>query len=141
MTIAGSNIALKSIPEVNDDMAILFFLKKNNIDSQYLSLIKEVTSFNDDVIAEWLSISEKTLRTYRKSDAVYKENFKEHVVLLLSLYKFGEEVFGSFLNFDKWLNSQNVFFDLKYPKDFISTVSGIRFIYERLIAIEYGDNV
>lgn len=135
------NKLFANIPEVNNDMDVLFYIKKQDINSLYLNYLKEITTFKDDVISEWLNISVKTLRTYRKPETSFKENIKEHIVMILSLYDHGIEVFGNAINFDKWLDSNNFYFDNKSPKDFLSTISGIRFIDDRLTAIEYGDNV
>lgn len=129
------------VPAIGNDIDILFFIKNEEVDLQYLNYLKEITSFSDEVIAHWLDVSVKTLRNYRKSESDLKESLKEHLVLLLSLYQHGTDVFGNAENFDKWLDTNNYFFDNKTPKDFLSTSSGIRFTDDRLTAMEYGDNV
>ncbi|MCR9013711.1 antitoxin Xre/MbcA/ParS toxin-binding domain-containing protein [Aquiflexum gelatinilyticum] len=129
------------VPAIGNDIDILFFIKNEEVDLQYLNYLKEITSFSDEVIAHWLDVSVKTLRNYRKSESDLKESLKEHLVLLLSLYQHGIDVFGNAENFDKWLDTKNYFFDNLAPKDFLSTSSGIRFTDDRLTAMEYGDNV
>jgi uncharacterized protein (DUF2384 family) len=129
------------VPSIGSDIDILFFIKNEEVDLQYLNYLKEITSFSDEVIAIWLDVSVKTLRKYRKSESDLKESLKEHLVLLLSLYQHGTDVFGNAENFDKWLDTKNYFFDNLAPKDFLSTSSGIRFTDDRLTAMEYGDNV
>lgn len=129
------------IPDISNYTDVFFYVKNNIIDWQYLIYLKEVTTFSDDVISDWLNISVKTLRAYRKPETSFKENMKEHIVLILSLYEHGVDVFESKENFDKWLNNQNFYFDNKLPKNYLDTVSGIKFIDDRLTAIEYGDNV
>jgi uncharacterized protein (DUF2384 family) len=128
------------VPSIGSDIDILFFIKNEEVDLQYLNYLKEITSFSDEVIAIWLDVSVKTLRNYRKSESDLKESLKEHLVLLLSLYQHGTDVFGNAENFDKWLDTKNYFFDNQAPKDFLSTSSGIRFTDDRLTAMEYGDN-
>jgi len=129
------------VPAIGNDIDILFFIKNEEVDLQYLHHLKEISSFSDEVIADWLGISVKTLRNYRKAESELKESLKEHLVLLLSLYQHGTVVFGSAGNFDKWLESENYFFDNQSPKGFLSTSSGIRYVDDRLTAMEYGDNV
>jgi uncharacterized protein (DUF2384 family) len=142
MTIQAQHKGIKNIPNIGNYSEIFFYLKKNKIDWHYLTHLKQLTTFNDDVISDWLSISVKTLRAYRKPDTIdFKENLKEHIVLILALYEHGISVFENKENFDRWLNTQNVFFDYKLPKNYLDTVSGIKVIDDRLIAIEYGDNV
>ncbi|MCS4433572.1 antitoxin Xre/MbcA/ParS toxin-binding domain-containing protein [Aquiflexum gelatinilyticum] len=133
--------SISHIPAIGNDIDILFFIKNEEVDLQYLNYLKEITSFSDEVIAHWLDVSVKTLRNYRKSESELKESLKEHLVLLLSLYQHGTDVFGNAENFDKWLDTKNYFFDNLAPKDFLSTSSGIRFTDDRLTAMEYGDNV
>jgi uncharacterized protein (DUF2384 family) len=103
--------------------------------------MKTCTRFTDDILSDWLNISVKTFREYKKPNSVFKENVKEQVLLLLSLIKHGIEVFGSVNEFDNWLNRDNFYFDNKSPMSFMNTVTGIKFIDDRLTAMEYGDNV
>ena len=130
-----------NIPEISNFTKILFYLKQNNINWKYFNYLKEITSLNDEIISNWLNINPKTLRAYRKPESVSKDNVKEHLVLLISLYKHGNQVFQSKENFDKWLLTENYFLDNKAPKEFLDTITGIKFIDDRLTSIEYGDNI
>lgn len=134
-------ITIAEVPEISNFTKILFYLRQNNINSNYFNYLKEITTLSDEIISTWLNINSKTLRAYRKPESVSKDNIKEHLVLLISLYKHGTNVFESKENFDKWLVSENYFLDNKAPKKFLDTISGIKFIDDRLTAIEYGDNV
>ncbi|MFZ2282631.1 MAG: MbcA/ParS/Xre antitoxin family protein [Lutibacter sp.] len=137
--VNSGNIA--EIPEIGNFTKILFYLRNNNINWKYFNYLKEITTLSDEIISAWLNINSKTLRAYRKPESVSKENIKEHLVLLISLYEHGIDVFETKENFDKWLLTNNYFLDNKPPKDFLDTVSGIKFIDDQLTAIEYGDNV
>lgn len=136
-----NNGSISEIPEIGNFTKILFYLRNNNINWKYFSYLKEITTLNDEIISAWLNINPKTLRAYRKPESVSKENVKEHLVLLISLYEHGIDVFETKENFDKWLLTNNYFLDNKPPKDFLDTVTGIKFIDDQLTAIEYGDNV
>lgn len=138
-TLERKNIA--AIPEIGNFTKILFYLRKNDINFNYFNYFREITTLNDDIISSWLNINSKTLRTYRKPESVSKDNIKEHLVILISLYNHGIDTFGDKENFDKWLISDNYFLDNKPPMDFLDTITGIKFIDDRLTAIEYGDNV
>lgn len=131
----------KKIPRVNNNLDVYWYIKNNTIDGRYLIYFKNESSFNDDTISEWLNLSVKTLRSYRQPRLSLKENLKEHLILLISLYNHGKKVFDTTKNFEVWLNSENFYFDNKSPKEFLDTVSGIKFIDDRLTAIEFGDNV
>jgi uncharacterized protein (DUF2384 family) len=63
------------------------------------------------------------------------------MLLLTALYKHGSSVFESTQNFNKWLKTANLFFDNQEPITFLDTITGIRFVDDRLTALEYGDNV
>ncbi len=131
---------MEEVPRQINDSEILSFLRKKEINWTYLNAFRNMTDFNDDVISEWLNVSVKTFREYRKPDSVFKENVKEQVVLLLALFKHGIDVFGSRKEFGNWLTTENFHFDLAKPETFLNTVTGIRFIDDRLTGMEYGDN-
>ena len=132
---------LESVPRNINDSEILHLLYTIDIDWKYVDVIKTYTDFNDDILSDWLNISVKTFREYKKPKSVFKENVKEQVLLLLSLIKHGAEIFGSMKEFDSWLNRENFYFDNKSPVSFMNTITGIKFIDDRLTAMEYGDNV
>jgi uncharacterized protein (DUF2384 family) len=135
------NAILAGVPRNINDSEILHLLYTTDINWKYVDVIKTYTDFNDDILSDWLNISVKTFREYKKPKSVFKENVKEQVLLLLSLVKHGGEIFGSMKEFDSWLNRENFYFDNKSPVSFMNTITGIRFIDDRLTAMEYGDNV
>jgi hypothetical protein len=81
------NANFAAIPEIGNFTNILFYLRKNNVNWQYLNYLKEITTLNDEVISSWLNINSKTLRAYRKPDSILKDNMKEHLLLLISSLK------------------------------------------------------
>src|SRR4051812_33079359 len=129
---------LKQVPGQMNDSEILDFLYTKGVDWRHINAIRHLTSFSDDLISEWLNVSVRTLREYRKPEGSFKENIKEHVLLLLALMKHGQGVFGSEKAFDSWLDTPNYYFDRKKPSSFLNTVTGIKFINDRLTAMEYG---
>lgn len=135
------NRLLQEVPGQINDSEILTLLYAKKVNGQHVDALKTLTDFNDEVICGWLNISFKTLREYRKPQTTFKENVQEHVLLLLALIKHGLDVFGSTAELDRWLNQKNFYFDNKAPNDYLNTVTGIRFVDDRLTAIEYGDNV
>jgi uncharacterized protein (DUF2384 family) len=132
---------LKGIPSQITDGEILNILYTSTINWKHIDAIKKITDLNDDIISDWLSVSVKTLRSYRKPKSTFGEKIQEHVLLLLALFKHGITVFGTANNFENWLDSENFFFDNKKPETFLNTVTGIKFVDDRLTSIEFGDNV
>lgn len=133
--------AVKEVPNQMSDTDVLTFLKNKEVTYEHINFLKNLTELNDDVISGWLNISVKTFRSYKLPDNVFKENIQEHILLLLSLVKHGIEIFGKKEDFELWLNTKNYYFDDITPSGFLNTVSGIRFVNDRLTAMEYGDNV
>lgn len=133
--------AIKEVSTQMSDSDVLAFLKDKEVTFEHVNLLKSLTNLNDEVISGWLNISVKTFRSYKLPDNDFKENIQEHILLLLSLIKHGIETMGTKEDLELWLNAKNYFFDDTAPSDFLNTVSGIRFVNDRLTAMEYGDNV
>ncbi|HVW13978.1 MAG TPA: MbcA/ParS/Xre antitoxin family protein [Mucilaginibacter sp.] len=140
MTLAQANL-LKAIPSKVDSNMTLRMVSSGKIGPQHLQAIKDLTLFNDEKISDWLDISVKTFRSYKKPHSTIKDRIKEQAVMALSLIKHGIEVFGTRERFSEWLSKENFFFDKKAPIEYMNTNSGIKFIDDRLTAMEHGDNV
>lgn len=134
-------VIMEKVPGNISDGEILNLLYTTDINWKHVNAMKTFTDFNDDVLSGWLNVSVKTFREYKKPNSVFKENVKEQVLLLLSLIKHGTDVFGSVKDFDAWLNQENFYFDQKSPVSFLNTITGIKYVDDRLTAMEYGDNV
>ncbi len=132
---------LSSVPDRISDSEILNILHTKEINWEYINTIKGLTNLTDKTISIWLNISVRSFKSYRHPNIRFKENIKEHIIVLLSLIKHGINVFGSKESFDKWLISDNFLLDSKAPATFLNSVTGVRFIDDRVTAIEYGDNV
>lgn len=137
----GYREIINDVPNQISDREVLIYLNTHNIDWTYVDTIKKITDYNDEVISEWLNVSVRTFRSYKQPKNKFKENIREQVLLLLSLIKYGIQVFGTSKGFNEWLDSKNFYFDNKSPITFLNTVTGIRFVHNRLTAMEYGDNV
>ena len=116
-------------------------MEKGKFTPIHVRLLRAKTGASDKVLSSILNIAPKTLVSYTKDVSRTKLDTKEHILMLISLLKHGGEVFGTEENFGQWLDSKNVFLDNRKPMDFLSTISGIKMIDDRVTAIEYGDNV
>lgn len=132
---------LKGIPNSVNDTDILLYLQSKKVNWEYVQTLKESTHFNDEVLSNWLNISVKTFRLYKKPKHEINATIKEHVLLLLSVIQHGKKVFSSMQKFDEWLKKQNFYLNSKAPHEYLNTITGIRFIDDRLTAMEYGDNI
>ena len=139
--IQKSEIRKIQIPDKLSNTDVITWLHSKEIDWKYMLLFKQYTSLKDEIISDWFNISVKTFRNYRKPENKLKDNLKEQLILLLSLFKHGSEVFGSNDDFNQWLNQANFYFGGEAPVLYLNTIAGIRFVESRITAMEYGDNV
>ena len=133
--------SLKHIPNRVSDIEVQELLRSRDINWSYMAKLKESAALQDEIISDLLNISVRTFRNYKKPESRFKDNIKEKVILLLSLFEHGNDIFGSSEEFYNWLNSENFFFDDTIPITFLNTVTGIRYVDDRLTAMEYGDNI
>ena len=138
---SAQDALINTIPERISDSEVLHILKSSDVNHIYVKLVKDYTGMTDNVLSEWLNISLKTFRNYKNQDTELKDNLKEQVVLLISLFKHGLELFENHDAFYAWLDSENFFLDGEKPVSFLRTVTGIRFIDDRLTGMEFGDNI
>lgn len=134
-------ILIDDVPSQINDSQVLYLLKTKDVNWSYVDSLKSLIDYSDDVISEWLNISVRTFRSYKQPENKVKDNIKEHVLLLISVLKHGALVLGSKKELKNWLSTKNFHFDNSEPVNYLTTISGIRFIDERLTALEYGDNV
>ena len=132
---------LEGIPHPSNEIGILTFLSRGTIGPQHIHLLKKITGFNDTLLSTLLNVSPRTMGSYKRPDTVISDAIKEKLVLLISLFKHGTKVLGSFENFEQWLKTPNFFFDKSAPMIFLNSITGIRYVDNRLTAMEYGDNV
>lgn len=127
------------LPCVNEPSGMYMYLSQTQ--NRFIQILDELIGLSDEIISKWLNITTRTYRNYKTKDTEIKENTKEHIVSILSLYKHGMEVFSTKKEFENWLTLPSPFLDNKAPMDFMDTISGIQLIDNRLTAMEFGENV
>ncbi|MGB5819059.1 MAG: MbcA/ParS/Xre antitoxin family protein [Saonia sp.] len=140
MMLAEKKI-FESIPSELEASWVVNYLISEKFTSSHVRVLRSKTSASDKTLSWVLNIAPKTLSTYTKDVSNAKIDTKEHILMLISLIKHGIEIFGTSDDFNKWLETPNIFLDNRRPLDFLNTINGIRMIDNRLIAMEYGDNV
>ena len=135
-----SNV-VAAIPDRITNTQVLHLLHSEIMSKMQVQVLTNYIQLEDETLSDWLNISVKTFRNYKKTDIELKENIKEQIILLISLFKHGKEVFGTTDQFINWIKIDNPFLDYGKPIDYLNTITGIRFVDDRLTAIEYGDNV
>ncbi|MDH3245106.1 MAG: MbcA/ParS/Xre antitoxin family protein [Saprospiraceae bacterium] len=128
------------VPARFDSSEVLRLMEKERIDSLYLSLLKGISQFSDETIADMLHVNVKTYRSYRDKNEILRKDIQERTLMLLSLLKHGIMVFGDSETFTQWLESENAMLGNTTPIGYLDTISGIKLIDDRLTGIEYGDH-
>lgn len=132
---------LEKIPEKPNSDDILSFIQLNRINGKYFQLIKNFTKLNDNDISSLMQINIKTFRAKSKETEPLKSSLlSEYLITLISLFKHGQEVFGTIDKFNEWLNKNHFFFNKKPPINYLNTIAGIKFVDDRLTGMQYGDN-
>lgn len=140
MALAEEKI-FKNIPIALESSWVVNYLEKNKFGPVHVRILRAKANTSDKVLSTMLNLAPKTFVSYTKDVSKTKVDTKEHILMLISLLKHGADVFDSEENFGQWLNTMNVFFDNRKPISFLNTISGIRMVDDRLVAMEYGDNV
>lgn len=133
--------SIEEIPYLRDFSRLYAYILKEEPAQRYITLFDHITDLNTEDVAGWLNITPKTYRSYRMiPGTALKGTIKEHLIVILSLYRHGMDVFGSRELFEKWLTTPNILLDEKEPQQFLNTISGVKFIDNRLTALEFGEN-
>jgi uncharacterized protein (DUF2384 family) len=120
---------------------VIHLVQTDSIHSGHLKLVKEISDLSDEKLSDSLNLNVKTFRTYKNSKATaLKADLQEHTILLLSLIKHGIDVFGNKEMFNQWLETANFQLGMRKPLEYLNTISGIKFIDNRISGIEFGDN-
>ncbi len=138
--IAKHKSLYNKIPAQINSSDVVQLVQEGSVTSKYMAVLKAVADNADEIISGWLNINVKTFRNYKTKDTSIKQDLQEHTIMLISLMKHGQEVFGTAEDFSNWLSQKNFYLDWKKPNSFLNTISGIRFIDDQLTSIEYGDN-
>ena len=84
-----------------------------------------------------LNVTERTLQR-KRDDELLDVSTSEQVIQIAEVYSRGNEVFGSFDNFQEWMNSENISFGGKKPIELLSSRYGAQMILDEVGRIQYG---
>lgn len=131
----------KESTEVHEPAAVYNYMQTRLPDFGFVQRLYGLVNLTEETLAYWLSITPKTIRSYRKNqDLKLKANTKEQIVMLLLLYNHGQEVFGDVKTFESWLAAPNISLGGVAPQQYLNTVNGIRLIDNKLTALAFGEN-
>ena len=78
------------------------------------------------------------MQRYKKEKRAFDPLQSEKIVEIAMLFKLGEEVFGSKVNFNTWLQTESLPLNKIKPIELIDNSFGIGLVKDELIRIEHG---
>lgn len=122
--------------EIHDDYSLIKKARQG-VNTDIFYALARAINMPEKTLASIINLSPRTISNYRDQDKHLDANYSEHLLKLINLYKFGQEIFGDFEEFDLWL--QRPFWDSEdKPIDFISTPGGVDLIHEEIEKIALG---
>lgn len=100
------------------------------------SILKDVP-VETKVVTTAIGITDKTFRSYLKSDKVLPPVQGEWVMKYKELQEFGVDLFDSEKSFDRWLNKYSIRLET-IPKNLIYSVQGIQDTMDELMRLANG---
>lgn len=123
---------------IKDDISILDS-SLNGVNTATFFDFVSLSGINKVVLAEKImDISFKTIQRYKQEKKLLNAQKSELLLKLLALYKKGNEIFGSTMSFNNWLNKPAYGIGSRVPFVLLSTTTGIDLIFDELIRIEFG---
>ena len=98
----------------------------------------QVSALNKNQLAAFIDATPKTIDNYRLRRHKLGRIESEQLLQLMSLYKKGNEIFGSSESFNLWLKQPASGLGGIIPFDLLYTQGGINLVMEELLRIEYG---
>lgn len=120
----------------NDPMGAIRLIK-SGISKKSLDDLLEVTGLTSLEMADYMHVSERTLRNYVPTTLLNPE-MSERILEIAQLYDRGSEVFGSLESFKKYMDSNNLALGNQKPKAFLDTSVGIQYLLQEVGRIEHG---
>lgn len=91
----------------------------------------------DKYLAEILNTTARTLSNYKEQNKPLEPVKGEHLLKLIALFKKGEEIFGTLIEFRNWLSKPKTGAD-KVPLELLITPGGVELISLELDRIAWG---
>lgn len=91
----------------------------------------------EKTLASVINLSPRTISNYREQERHLDPAYSEHLLKLINLYSFGEEVFGSLEELTLWMN-RPFWNSEEKPIDFITTSGGVDLVYEEIEKLAQG---
>jgi len=110
----------------------------NYLLQQFFDTAVEFDKARSSIASDLMDVSESTFYRWKNRRNKVEEKHAEQLTLLIELYQYGQDVFGSKVQFLEWLTAPNLHFEDASPIEFLNSASGFRLVRHLLDKIEYG---
>lgn len=132
-----ANVLNRYVPYIKDKISIVM-TSRRGVDAIAFWDVAELTGYRREEIAQLFDTSLKTLLRYRETNRKLSPATGELALKIISLFRHGEEIFGSVDEFRSWLNTPAYGLGNQIPYSLMQTSGGIDLIDDELYRIEFG---
>lgn len=111
-------------------------LSRQGIMAEQLRFFQKYANISNKELATILPISERQLARYAP-DHNLRKDISSHIILLIQLFKNGEDVLG-YNNFIEWIRVPNYALNDRSPLHYMDTAIGINLISDIIGRIQHG---
>lgn len=124
-------------PFFTDDISLLNSAKKGLNAGAALDFLS-LSGFSQNEFQETFKTTVKTIQNHVTRELSLDSALSEKLLKSFALFDKGTEVFGSAEAFRQWIKTPAYGLGNQIPFDLMDTITGIQFIEEQLIRIEFG---
>ena len=141
-----SSIDKKFIPVKKDvtyadflsNKMLMIYVIREGVPYSLFTLIQDFTPFTDDIWADFLDISTKSLHRYKQSSKSFKSIQSEKIIEMAEVTNVGIDVFGDMEKFKLWLETPNFSLGNLKPLELLKDSYGKELVISELTRINYG---
>ena len=130
------NLTFKSLD--NNDIFKLIKTTRAGVGYETFNRLTGSFPLNSTDWSRILNVSERTIQRYRREKKRFDSIHSERLLLIMLLFKKGDEIFESTSNFISWINSKNISLGGIAPISLLDSAFGINMIKDELLKIEHG---
>lgn len=122
---------------LSNKMLMIFVIRKG-VPYSLFNLIQDFTPFTDEIWADILDISTKSLHRYKQSSKSFKSIQSEKIIEMAEITNVGLDVFGDMDKFKLWLETPNFSLGNLKPLELLKDSYGKELVISELTRINYG---
>ena len=136
MEIFDPAVTYKSIDDSNT--LTLIEMVRHGIRFDTFDSFATKSPFSLNEWSSFLHLSERTIQRYKVENRTFDPLQSEKIIEIALFYNKGVEVFGTSVQFNSWLETNNLALGNIKPKMLLDNTFGISMLKDELIRIEHG---